>query len=257
MSKIIVFSNQKGGVGKTTTTLNIAAGLALQKQKVLLIDLDPQGNATSGSGVEIAEDQKDIFDVLVDGADINEAIAHGELFDVVPSTPDLAGAELELSKKSKKQTALKDALIKLPEDQYDFILIDNPPALGLLSLNSLTAANSVIIPVQAEYYALEGLVQLSQTIKLVQEHGNKDLEIEGVLMTMTSRTKLSKQVSEEVSKYFKDKVFNVSIPRNVKLSEAPSFGKAIQEYAPLSPGARAYNKLVKEIIGKNNGKEND
>jgi chromosome partitioning protein len=254
MTKIIAFANQKGGVGKTTSALNIAAGLFKNEKKVLLVDLDPQANATSGSGIEADNIKKDSYDVLISGASAKSAILKTDLYDVLPSSTALAGAEIQLAKKKNKNTVLRDKLKKVASD-YDYILIDNPPALGLLSINSLMAANSVLIPVQAEFFALEGLAQLINTIDIVKEHGNEDLEIEGVLMTMTSHTKLSKQVTQEVEKYFKEKLYKIAIPRNVRLSEAPSFGKSIQDFAPLSNGARAYNKLIKEIL-KNGEKEN-
>ncbi|MDR2660525.1 MAG: AAA family ATPase [Lactobacillaceae bacterium] len=255
MTKVIALANQKGGVGKTTSALNIAAGLSKNGKKILLVDLDPQANATSGSGIDEENIKKDTYDVLVGGSSMKSAILETDLYDIVPSSTALAGAEIKISQNKNKQTVLKNKLDKVKKN-YDYVIIDNPPALGLLSLNSLTAADSILIPVQAEYFALEGLAQLSETIDLVKEHGNDKLEIEGVLMTMTSRTKLSKQVTSEVRKHFADKVYSITIPRNVRISEAPSFGKAIQDFAPLSSGARAYNKLIKEIL-KNDKKEDN
>ncbi|MDN6900085.1 ParA family protein [Oenococcus sicerae] len=254
MTKVIALANQKGGVGKTTTALNLAAGLLRHNQSVLLIDLDPQSNATSGSGVDKEDITNDAYDVLIANKTAKSAIIHrSDNFDILPSSTELAGAEIELTKKKDRQTLLKRKIAK-EKTNYDFVLIDNPPALGLLSLNSLTAADSVLIPVQAEYFALEGLAQLMKTIDLVKEHGNSGLTIEGILMTMTTHTKISRQVVAEVEKHFPEKTYEITIPRNVRLTEAPSFGQSIFDFAGFSSGARAYNKLVKEIISEN-GKE--
>ncbi|MBR3281004.1 MAG: ParA family protein [Clostridia bacterium] len=254
MGKVISIANQKGGVGKTTTAVNLSACLALQKKKVLLIDADPQGNATSGVGAS-KDVEKSTYDVLMAGNDIKEAVQNSSvpnLF-VCASNINLAGAEIQLVSVMSREYKLKEA-IKSIRDEYDFILIDCPPSLGLVTLNALTASDSVLVPIQCEYYALEGLGQLMSTIDLVQKHLNKDLEVEGVALTMfDARTKLSIQVIEEVKKYFKNKVYRTIIPRNVKLSEAPSYGLPIAMYDRGSKGAKAYEDLAKEVI-KNNKK---
>ena len=252
MKKIIAVANQKGGVGKTTSSVNIAACLARRGQKTLLVDMDPQGNATSGLGLEKPKTNS-IYNVLVDGLDPHEAIVPTEepgLF-ALPSCIDLAGAEIELVSRDKREYALKEALAVV-ENTYDFIILDCPPSFGLLSLNAFTASNSVLIPIQCEYYALEGLSQLTSTIKMVKKSHNPAIEIEGVLPTMyDSRTNLSIQVMEEVKKFFKDKVYKNAIPRNVRLSEAPSYGQSIVTYDITSKGAESYIALTDEILDRN------
>ena len=249
MAKIISIANQKGGVGKTTTAVNLSACIAQKGKKVLLIDIDPQGNATSGLGVK-AEEGKSVYNVLVEDLDINETIKPTmikKLF-VCPANINLAGAEIELVSLVSRENRLKDALEEIKDD-YDYIFIDCPPSLGLITLNSFTASDSVLVPIQCEYYALEGLGQLINTIKLVQRHLNKDLEIEGVVLTMfDSRTNLSSEVASEVEKYFGNKVFQTVIPRNIRLSEAPSHGEPISIYDPDSKGALKYKKLANELI---------
>ena len=252
MSKIIAIVNQKGGVGKTTTTVNLSAALAKKGKKVLLIDEDPQGNATSGVGVN-KNQEKSTYDIIINETEFEEVIIGSSVkkLDVCPSNINLAGAEVELVPMMAREGRLKEK-IKSIKDKYDYILIDCPPSLGLLTINALTAANSIIIPIQCEYYALEGVGQLMNTVNLIKKQLNKDLYIEGVVLTMNdARTNLSNQVISEVKKYFKDNVYKTIIPRNVKLSEAPSFGMPITTYAPLSKGARCYEKLAQEVIKGN------
>ena len=255
MGSVIALANQKGGVGKTTTSVNLGACLADQGQHVLLIDLDPQGNATSGLGVEKREIEKSVYDVLINDEPLKNVIRHSSHpgLDIAPTTIALSGAEVELTNLMARETRLKDAFGDV-KDQYDFILIDCPPSLGLLTINAFTAQNSILIPVQSEYYALEGLSQLLNTIKLVQKHFNPNLKIEGVLLTMyDKRTNLGQQVNAEVKKFFGDQVYQTVIPRNVRLSEAPSHGLAIIDYDQRSTGARVYKELAKEVLA-NNGK---
>ncbi|MFK2826563.1 AAA family ATPase [Bacillus sp. B190/17] len=249
MGKIIAVANQKGGVGKTTTSVNLGACLASLDKKVLVVDIDPQGNTTSGAGIEKGDVDECIYDVLVDDMDITDIIkpAAVENLFVAPATISLAGADIELVPTISRELRLKRAL-ETVRDSFDYILIDCPPSLGLLTVNALTAADSVIIPVQCEYYALEGLSQLLNTVRLVQKHLNKELAIEGVLLTMLdARTNLGLQVIEEVKKYFQDRVYRTIIPRNVRLSEAPSHGKPIILYDPRSKGAEMYLDLAKEV----------
>lgn len=249
MGKIIAVVNQKGGVGKTTTAVNISTILAKKGKKVLLIDEDPQGNATSGLGID-KDVEKSIYDVIINTTAIEEAIIKTDIknLSVCPSNINLAGAEVELVSMMSRETRLKEKLEEA-KNEYHYIIIDCPPSLGLLTLNALTAADSLLIPIQCEYYALEGVGQLMNTVNLIKKHLNKDLYIEGVVLTMNdARTNLSTQVISEVKKFFKDNVYKTIIPRNVKLSEAPSFGMPISTYAPMSKGARCYEKLVNEII---------
>ncbi|OIU72940.1 ParA family protein [Rossellomorea aquimaris] len=250
MGRIIAVTNQKGGVGKTTTSVNLGACLAYIGQKVLLVDIDPQGNATSGVGVEKGDVHQCIYDVLVDDVDVRETIKQSKVenLSIVPATISLAGAEIELVPTISREVRLKKALEKVKDD-FDYIIIDCPPSLGLLTINALTASDAVVIPVQCEYYALEGLSQLLSTVRLVQKHLNHDLMIDGVLLTMLdARTNLGIQVIEEVKKYFQDKVYRTIIPRNVRLSEAPSHGEPIIIYDAKSRGAEVYLELAKEVV---------
>ena len=249
MGKVISVANQKGGVGKTTTTVNLGTILAKKGKKVLLIDADPQGNATSGLGVE-KEVELSIYDVLVNETLIEDTI-HDTIIKnlkVCPSNINLAGAEVELVSMMSREQRLKEKLEEIKE-KFDYILIDCPPSLGLITLNSFTASDSVLIPVQCEYYALEGLGQLLNTINLVKKHLNKNIRIEGALLTMYDiRTNLANQVVKEVKKYFDNKVYKTVIPRNVRLSEAPSYGMPITEYDPRSKGAKSYMKFAREFL---------
>ena len=253
MAKIISVANQKGGVGKTTTAVNLASCLAEQGKKVLIVDSDPQGNTTTGLGIEKEMLACTIYDILVNGVAPINAIIKTKYFDldIIPSDMSLSGAEIELVGINKREFQLKEALNKV-KDNYDFIIIDCPPSLGLVTINSLTATDSVIIPIQCEYYALEGVMQLTNTINLVKRALNPELEIEGVVMTMfDGRTNLSIQVVEEVKKHFGKKVYRSLIPRNVRLSEAPSFGEPILIFDRSATGAVAYTNLAKEFIEKN------
>ncbi len=256
MGKIIAIANQKGGVGKTTTSVNLAAVLANKGKNVLLLDADPQGNATSGTGVE-KNVEKSLYDVLINEESMENTVQKTSIknLKICPSNINLAGAEVELVSQMSREHRLKEQL-DVVKDNYDYILIDCPPSLGLITINSFTAADSVLIPVQCEYYALEGLGQLLNTINLVKKHLNKSLEIEGAVLTMYDiRTNLSNQVVKEVKKYFDNKVFKTVIPRNVRLSEAPSFGMPITMYDPKSKGAKCYEKLAREILKNDESKD--
>lgn len=252
MGKIIAICNQKGGVGKTTTAINLGYYLSHKGKRVLLIDFDPQANATSGLGVDKTKIQSDIYDVLVNKTQAQDIIQelYTPEFQLLPSSINLTGAEIELIGMMNREYKLKSALKDLTTN-YDFILIDSPPSLGLLTINALTAANSVLIPIQCEYYALEGLSQLLNTINLVRDNLNPGLSIEGVLLTMADyRTNLTSEVIEEAGKFFKEKVFKTIIPRSVRLSEAPGFGKPIHLYDKTSIGAKTYESLAKELLGE-------
>ncbi len=250
---VFAVSNQKGGVGKTTSAINIAAGLAMLGKRVLLLDLDPQGNATSGMGVE--KNKESIYDVLINRADIREAILPtrvASLF-LLPASTALSGATVEMVALKDREQLLKNALAEIREE-YDYILIDCPPSLDLLTVNAFTAADKVLVPIQCEFYALEGLGQLVNTIRLIQKRLNPDLAIDGVICTMyDSRTKLSEQVVQEVKRYFSSRVYASYIPRNVRLAEAPSYGVPIQLFDNYCPGALAYKALCREIIQRNEG----
>lgn len=250
MVNVISVANQKGGVGKTTTTIDLVTSIADRGYRVLIVDIDPQGNATSGLGIEKSEIDQDIYNVLIDEIPLKDTIHHTSTkkLDIVPATINLSGAETELISMMARETRLKSALDSVSHD-YDFIFIDCPPSLYQLSINAFTASNSILIPVQSEYYALEGLSQLLNTIRLVQKHFNKDLGVEGVLLTMLdARTNLGAEVVKEVQGYFNKKVYKTIIPRITKLAEAPSYGQPITEYAPKSRGAKVYDDLAKEVL---------
>ncbi len=255
MAKIISVANQKGGVGKTTTSVNLASCLGVQKKKVLLVDLDPQGNATSGVGINKDDTPYSVYDVLINNTPAKDAVIKTEFtnLSLISSGIDLAGGEIEMVDAEGREKLLKSALNTIKND-YDFIIIDCPPSLGLLTLNAFTASDSVIMPIQCEYYALEGLSQLTNTIRTVKKQLNTGIEIEGVLLTMYDvRTNLSMLVAQEVKKYYGDKLYKSVIPRNVRLSEAPSYGEPINYYDKSSKGSEMYIKLAKELI-KNNKK---
>ena len=249
--KTICIFNQKGGVGKTTTNINLCAYLAMEGYKVLTIDIDPQGNTTSGLGLDKNNLDLSVYDVLISDTSIKDSIVRSDLVQnlfISPSTMELAGAEVELINRNNRENIIKDKLDEI-KDEYDYVFIDCPPSLGVLTINALTCADSVLIPIQCEFYALEGVSQLVNTIQLVKKSLNKDLDIEGVVMTMFDyRTNLSNEVLKEVQKYFKDKVYKTTISRNVRLAEAPSFGLPIMLYDEKCKGAEAYVKLTKEFL---------
>ncbi|WP_071132394.1 ParA family protein [Alterileibacterium massiliense] len=260
MGKAIAIFNQKGGVGKTTTNINLSACLAMKGKKVLVVDIDPQGNTTSGIGLVKRKLQYTIYDVIVNkDFDISKAILHTktEGLDILPASVDLAGAEIELVNLEGRERRLKKAIDKV-KPLYDFVFIDCPPSLGLLTINSLTAVDSVLIPIQCEFYALEGVSQLMSTVEMVRKNMNPNIEIEGVILSMfDGRTNLSLQVVQEVKKYFGSKVFSTIIPRNVRLAEAPSYGLPIVKYDPKSKGAKAYQQFATELLRRERQKKDD
>lgn len=253
MGKVISIANQKGGVGKTTTAINLAASLAAVEHPTLVIDIDPQSNTTSGLGIDSKTVTNSVYEIMIGSTDVEETIRQTELdfLDLVPAHINLVGAEIEMIDREERENILKKA-IENARDKYDFVIIDCPPSLGLLTINALTASDSIVIPVQCEYFALEGLGQLLNTIKIVRQHLNPDLDIEGVLLTMyDTRTRLSNQVADEVKRYFDDRVFKAVIARNIRLAEAPSFGKPALLYDSTSVGAKNYLALAREIIKRN------
>tara|TARA_B100000989_G_C19531966_1_gene470552 strand:- start:1368 stop:2165 length:798 start_codon:yes stop_codon:yes gene_type:complete len=253
MGKVISIANQKGGVGKTTSSINLAASLAAIEHPTLIIDIDPQSNTTSGLGIDTSTVTNSIYEVMIGSAEINDTIRQTQLdfLDLVPAHINLVGAEIEMIDRDQRERILTKAIAEL-RDKYDFVIIDCPPSLGLLTINALTASDSILIPVQCEYFALEGLGQLLNTIKIVRQHLNPNLDIEGVALTMyDTRTRLSNQVAEEVKRYFDDRVFKTVIARNVRLAEAPSFGKPALLYDSTSKGAKNYLALASEIIKRN------
>lgn len=255
MAKVIAIANQKGGVGKTTTAVNLSSCLAYKGKKVVIIDIDPQGNTTSGLGIDKKTIGKSIYEVIINDEDIENALMKTVVDNlyICPSNIQLVGAEVELVSVISRETRIKAAIENIRQ-KYDFILIDCPPSLGLLTLNALTAADTILVPIQCEYYALEGLSQLMNTVKLVQRHLNPGLDVEGVVLTMfDARTNLSMQVVEDVKQYFRNKVYRTIIPRNVRLSEAPSFGLPIILYDPKSKGAECYLDLAQEVIDYSDG----
>jgi len=257
MSKIIAVCNQKGGTGKTTTSINLSVYLALEGHRVLLIDSDPQGNSTSGLGIDKNTIERSLYHVLISHVEAKDVILKTKVENLflIPSNIDLIGAEVELVEETERETRLKCGLDAI-KDNFDYVIIDCPPSLGLLTLNSLVAATSVIIPVQCEYYALEGLGQLTKTINLIKENLNPILEIEGVLLTMADfRTNLTSEVISETRNFFRDRVFETIIPRSIRLSEAPGFGKSIYEYDKSSIGAQKYGALAKEVLGIGTGEQ--
>ena len=250
MAKIIAIVNQKGGVGKTTTAINLAAFIAKKRKSVLVVDLDPQGNATSGLGIDKGQLEETTYDMLVNEVDASDIIVESSAanVDIIPTNINLAGAEVELVSAMSREQILKNAISEVA-DNYDYVIIDCPPSLGLLTINALTAAEEIIVPIQGEYYALEGLTQLVDTINIVKKKLNPDINICGVVLTMFNmRTQLSKQVKEEVDDYFGKKVFKTIVPRNVRLAEAPSYGLSINDYDHNSKGAKAYEALAAEVI---------
>lgn len=253
MGKIIAVANQKGGVGKTTTTVNLAAGLGILGKRTLIVDVDPQGNATSGVGVDRRQAKYSTYTIILDETKAAEAVIHTEFknLDIIPSNLDLAAAEIEIVDLEHRESRLKNAIAPIRAD-YDYILIDCPPSLGLITTNALCLANSLLVPIQCEYYALEGLSQLMNTVRRVKRQYNDMLEIEGVLLTMyNGKLNLTRQVVQEVKKFFPKSVFSTAIPRSVRLSEAPSFGRPIQYYDRSNAGAVSYTELAREIINKN------
>ena len=253
MGKIISFANQKGGVGKTTTCINLASYLSALWKKVLVVDMDPQGNATSGLGITKNQKILTLYDAIDGDKDINEVVRKTDIqnLDIIPATVDLAGAEVELVSMRGREKVVK-SLLKKVRDNYDYILIDCPPSLGLLTINALTTSNSVVIPIQCEFFALEGLTQLMNTIKLVKKHLNEEIDVEGVILTMKdNRSNLIQEVSQEIKRFFGKKVYNTSIPRSIRLAEAPSHGKPIMTYDARSRGGVAYFELAKEFLDRN------
>jgi chromosome partitioning protein len=250
MNRTIVIANQKGGVGKTTTAINLAASLAARKRRVLLIDMDPQGNASSGFDIQVEEGSKNIYDVMLGEAKIEEAVISDirPKLSIIPSDVNLAACEIQLNEQENRNTILKAELDRIRE-KYEFVIIDCPPSLNILTLNAMCAGDTVLVPLQCEYYALEGLAQLMQTVNLISERLNPELQIEGIVFTMyDSRTNLANQVVENVEKNTDKKIYKSVIPRNVRLAEAPSYGMPITEYDPRSAGAKAYDVLAKKVI---------